>query len=1524
MLPNLHYEKPDLESDMVKPMAFPNQSLPYNYLASSRRFEELLYAIFYIKIQNRLIGDFDDINLMSGVRDKGRDCNLIRGGYSYGLIQCKQYSSNYNKNQFGSEIVRFVLYSLLDDRLIADYCDFTYYIAVSNGFSDDCSSFIDNFSHNISIENNLNEWIDKNLEMPTLKVLKDDFDYQSFKNIISKIKVKKIIPQDLDSDLHLNGFSHLISSFFEVKTVTDNSIIKDLINELKTQGGASNPEKLLEQLDLGSARLQSEKNTFQNIQNIHIDRFETQALYSWINDEPVRDEDQILKNICLLAGEAGYGKTVIMKDLYNLCKDNGIAVLGLKADKLYSDSIKELQEKLGFDLPVFNTIKECKIHFKKVVILIDQIDALSQSMASDRSFIELYRTFIQYFSSDEQVKFIISVRNSDLKYDPSLKIYEDVKTISVSLLSHGEVKNLLQEMNIDQSMLSQKLLEILRVPNHLNIFSQIVSNNKIFRANDVLDLYLELWRQKVLQISNTTQSQRKKIKNLIYMLAQNMFELQRISLSVLQYEDFENELYFLESQMLIKIDNRQLQFFHQTFYDFVFAKQFVENGNNLCKYIKNADQSIHIRAAVKMIVNYVRDFNDKDYIKAINEVYFDENILFHIKHLLLVTIAEQQDPMKDEYELIKKMVNDSYHWQTVFFDHATPIVWLRFDLENNLLKILKSGFTSNHISEDLLSAHREKARKAAESFLSKAIAENDGKAWAVLEKIDDDNLKLCTLLSVTDWHESNAVAYSFFEQVNDLKQQNSFDYFIILERIAEKNPNYVFSIIKNILPINFKENSTRHELLESEVLKTLAKKIPILLFNYIFGLLSLDINDKDLEKFPGIKIDYRFKYIELEDDESLNGSEFFFQLLAVCLNNIAENYSEYFINFFNDKKSTASYAVMRLLIHTLEKYFEKFGDQIYELFLVFNDKDMLTYNDDLEQDLRVLLEKAFEQFNNKQKEKVISIIRNYKSNNEIRIWTNSETNKKSYHSNWGLSKYYLLQRIPKNIIEKNLKHEFLQLERKFGILKKEENRSRKIMAGIVHSPIEFERCQRMNIKQWLKAFKRYSTERNPFEGDHLKGGLEELARAFKSTVIAEADSNKLIIITKALKDPDIPLRFVIYGLSGWADSGADIKLIISIVKQLLEKDLGFDKSTFLHVVTAIISREKEIDIEFVNYLVKEAITFQDGIKNAFEIPEGSEISIHGLVGKAINTDYGTATVALTKISDKRYSNLIFTTLKTIFDNGPRESRAAIFYRFAYLNNLDKAQSKLLYTHLLKKEKDLYVLATSIWSFQYMRSMCLNESLIAYEKLIDSELMGKDDCHSLFLSLYGLYLNGNEKLKTVLLDLFIKQKKFVSTFIREILINYYSVENTVEKNNYLLQFILEIADEESAEEMNWSFLNAEHVKLGDVYNYFKKFVQSDNFKFTDYFVDYLNIQLTAYPYQSIELFQLAMINNRTDKVYSYRIEEKCIKFIVSSYNLLHHQSEENRLLKISILKSFDELLINYRFTKSTDKILDELL
>ncbi|UII21593.1 hypothetical protein [Fulvivirga ligni] len=69
----VNYSKPHLHEEQSKPYPVDNQSFPYTEISNPRRFEELLYSIYQLKIEKQELNDYDDISLMSGVAEQARD-----------------------------------------------------------------------------------------------------------------------------------------------------------------------------------------------------------------------------------------------------------------------------------------------------------------------------------------------------------------------------------------------------------------------------------------------------------------------------------------------------------------------------------------------------------------------------------------------------------------------------------------------------------------------------------------------------------------------------------------------------------------------------------------------------------------------------------------------------------------------------------------------------------------------------------------------------------------------------------------------------------------------------------------------------------------------------------------------------------------------------------------------------------------------------------------------------------------------------------------------------------------------------------------------------------------------------------------------------------------------------------------------------------------------------------------------------------------------------------------------------------
>src|SRR5690606_13078618 len=130
----------------------------------------------------------------------------------------------------------------------------------------------------------------------------------------------------------------------------------------------------------------------------------------------------------------------------------------------------------------------------------------------------------------------------------------------------------------------------------------------------------------------------------------------------------------------------------------------------------------------------------------------------------------------------------------------------------------------------------------------------------------------------------------------------------------------------------------------------------------------------------------------------------------------------------------------------------------------------------------------------------------------------------------------------------------------------------------------------------------------------------------------------------------------------------------------------------------------------------------------------------------------------------------------------------------YLLHLDQKRAYELFTKHINLENDIYVIASSLWSLQYMRNNGLDILSQPYEKLINSNLIGKDDSYLLFSILYGSYLHNQIGSRDLLLKHLHGSKNISSRLIGDILKYYYEIPNTKEKNDELLALIIEQVSE----------------------------------------------------------------------------------------------------------------------------------
>lgn len=139
-------------------------------------------------------------------------------------------------------------------------------------------------------------------------------------------------------------------------------------------------EELREQVRECGAGLRQHKHSFGDTGR-HLRRGITDSLVAWAGQASTGSGQN---NVAILLDQAGTGKTVVRRDLLLALEGNGVTVLAIKAYQVSGiTSPEELQSSLRLPDSVERVLRRLAAS-ESVVLLTDQIDALSLSLARDQ------------------------------------------------------------------------------------------------------------------------------------------------------------------------------------------------------------------------------------------------------------------------------------------------------------------------------------------------------------------------------------------------------------------------------------------------------------------------------------------------------------------------------------------------------------------------------------------------------------------------------------------------------------------------------------------------------------------------------------------------------------------------------------------------------------------------------------------------------------------------------------------------------------------------------------------------------------------------------------------------------------------------------------------------------------------------------------------------------------------------------------------------------------------------------------
>jgi len=1052
-----------------------------------------------------------------------------------------------------------------------------------------------------------------------------------------------------------------------------------------------NTDQLIQQFKSASYILEDSPNTFNNLEGSHIERDETKTLLEWIQ-QPLEKEK---KPIALLVGNAGAGKTTILRDLYEELNKDNTPILGIKADRYCVESLKDLANKLDIDEQILNSFQAILNEKERLVLLIDQIDALSQSLSARRDYLETINRLVRNASNLDGIRIIISIRTFDLAYDDDFKFYNNQKEIKVKGLTKPQIEEVLKKIDFPINQLNDILLELFKTPLHLNVFCKVYGENKFFQDIKTLnDLYGKLWQEKIVNIKEEAKTDKNRCKKLLFKLAKDMNNGQWITLNSSKYnEDFKNELVYLQSAGLINTSNNEIQFFHQTFYDFCFAKRFVEKKKPLTKFILKKNQTLFVRSAIKMILDFQRTEDHDSYIENYQEIISSDKYRFHIKLLLINLLGFINDPTKNEKKLVSEIVLKKQETYYVFLESALSSGWFKYLQEET--SVFTDIFNINGGYESLETTLTDQKIEITDfwyQFFRKYIYEHSISILKVLkgqpESKDKDTLIVNCLFILGKWDIPEA--FTLFERYRSKNLIDEYLFCNIIADICKYDFNWAIDKYSEVIKQKIIEANDKNILSSENNINWQLESY------YRFPNLTRDdenliekmreINTQEFFKFG---VDLCIKYITTQKKEyytrsypaygcisdyyfcdfyfdEIDGSHsdenVLFSEIAKAVKTLAKEGNTTFTDFVVKYIDSKYISILKLLVYGFIENPSLYAKDIVSLIRNLDNKNGFVVDHHFYLYIRELIKSSFEYLSHEQKQFVVNFIGSFELNYKKKIVRESDTKyKRRCFINFEKEKYRFIKVIDSDelnqfpILLKTLQ----ELERKYPIIPK-ENRGGPTYYSVC-APVSFESCERFTFEDWKRSFARYSSNEDS-DWEKGLGGLNDHARQF-SKVVSENPQKFIYFIEKLIDENQVDHEYLLQAMGGLKDGDCEHATFESLFHKLRSLKLN---SYHLESVVRLIDyfiQKRHINIEILNFLIDTALDTREVVTHR----NGEDIISNGL-----GSVRGAAVSRLTQIYyEARYKNEIFETLNKIAIEGNEVLTATMLRTISTLRNLDK-------------------------------------------------------------------------------------------------------------------------------------------------------------------------------------------------------------------------------------------------------------
>ena len=396
-------------------------------------------------------------------------------------------------------------------------------------------------------------------------------------------------------------------------------------------------------------------------------------------------DDEESNNLVLLTGKAGVGKSSAISQVLEEVKNRDEPALCIRLDRLEASSTpRELGQALGLAGSPANVLAKVAAE-RNCLLIIDQLDAVSLASGRNSDFFDCVNAMLREAKGHPHLRVLAVCRKFDLDNDPRvLQLISAggiAEEVSLPEFDADTVKGLVVNLGIEPDSLNAKQFELLSLPVHLRLLAEVSSSrtDTVLRFQTAKELYDAYWDEKKRVLRRRVAASQ--IQEVADLMADCMSDRQTLSVSASMLDEHHEAADLMASENILVKDRSRVSFFHESFFDYIFARRMIQHSFNAVQFALDQGQSLFVRSQMRQILLQQRDVYPEDALRNMSLMLNHPGIRTHLKDIVLALLSSLDDPTSDEWTVIEPLLKSELSdqvWRAI----SGSIAW--FDLLDSM------------------------------------------------------------------------------------------------------------------------------------------------------------------------------------------------------------------------------------------------------------------------------------------------------------------------------------------------------------------------------------------------------------------------------------------------------------------------------------------------------------------------------------------------------------------------------------------------------------------------------------------------------------------------------------------------------------------------------------------------------------------------------------------------------------------------------------------------------------------------